>query len=170
MAIQIKRGTSAQRKASEVVLAAGQPFLETDTGNLFIGKTGTEKLRDLTLNASYPTVETINSMMTNTEWGTGVAGSLALLGQGAGLYQIKAKFNGGVTCFAYWDGKSNYGNGSDWVSMELDTDGFWIYHLNFYIEEKKIKCKHYAYHLVNGNMTKEVDSFFTDFTYRKIIN
>lgn len=170
MAIQIKRGTSAQRKASEVVLEAGQPFLETDTGNLFIGKTGTEKLRDLTLNASYPTVKTINSMMTNTEWGTGVSGSLALLGQGAGLYQIKANFNGGVTCFAYWDGKSNYGNGSDWVSMELDTDGFWIYHLNFYIEEKKIKCKRYAYHLVNGNMTKEVDSFFTDFTYRKIIN
>lgn len=170
MAIQIKRGTSAQRKASEVVLEAGQPFLETDTGNLFVGKTGTEKLRDLTLDASYPTVKTINSMMTNTEWGTGVSGSLALLGQGAGLYQIKANFNGGVTCFAYWDGKSNYGNGSDWVSMELDTDGFWIYHLNFYIEQKKIMCKRYAYHLVNGNMTKEVDSFFTDFTYRKISN
>ena len=170
MAIQIKRGTSAQRKASEVVLEAGQPFLETDTGNLFVGKTGTEKLRDLTLDASYPTVKTINSMMTNTEWGSGAAGNLVTVGQGAGLYQIKANFNGGITCFAYWDGKSNYGNGSDWVSMELDTDGFWIYHLNFYIEEKKIKCKRYAYHLVNGNMTKEVNSFFTDFVYRKISN
>ena len=53
MAIQIKRGTSAQRKVSEVVLEAGQPFLETDTGNLFIGKTGTEKLKDLTLDDCY---------------------------------------------------------------------------------------------------------------------
>lgn len=53
MAIQIKRGTSAQRKASEVVLEAGQPFLETDTGNLFVGKTGTEKLKDLTLDDCY---------------------------------------------------------------------------------------------------------------------
>lgn len=53
MAIQIKRGTSAQRKVSEVVLQAGQPFLETDTGNLFVGKTGTEKLKDLTLDDCY---------------------------------------------------------------------------------------------------------------------
>ena len=53
MAIQIKRGTSAQRKVSEVVLEAGQPFLETDTGNLFVGKTGTEKLKDLTLDDCY---------------------------------------------------------------------------------------------------------------------
>ena len=53
MAIQIKRGTSAQRKASEVVLEAGQPFLEIDTGNLFIGRTGTEKLKDLTLDDCY---------------------------------------------------------------------------------------------------------------------
>lgn len=53
MAIQIKRGTSAQRKVSEVVLEAGQPFLETDTGNLFIGRTGTEKLKDLTLDDCY---------------------------------------------------------------------------------------------------------------------
>ena len=62
MAIQIKRGTSAQRKVSEVVLEAGQPFLETDTGNLFIGKTGTEKLKDLTLYDSYPSLKTLREL------------------------------------------------------------------------------------------------------------
>ena len=59
MAIQIKRGTSAQRKVSEVVLEAGQPFLETDTGNLFIGRTGTEKLKDLTLDNCCPSARQI---------------------------------------------------------------------------------------------------------------
>ena len=62
MAIQIKRGTSAQRKASEVVLEAGQPFLETDTGNLFVGKTGTEKLKDLTLDNSCPSIKTLKEL------------------------------------------------------------------------------------------------------------
>lgn len=36
MAIQILRGTSSQRQSSTQVLAAGQPFYETDTGKLFI--------------------------------------------------------------------------------------------------------------------------------------
>ena len=62
MAIQIKRGTSAQRKVSEVVLEAGQPFLETDTGNLFVGKTGTEKLKDLTLDNSCPSIKTLKEL------------------------------------------------------------------------------------------------------------
>ena len=62
MAIQIKRGTSAQRKVSEVVLEAGQPFLETDTGNLFIGKTGTEKLKDLTLDDSCSSIKTLKEL------------------------------------------------------------------------------------------------------------
>lgn len=48
-----KTGTSAYRKTSNTVLALGQPFLETDTGNLFVGKTGTEKLKDLTLDDCY---------------------------------------------------------------------------------------------------------------------
>lgn len=48
-----KTGTSAYRKTSDAVLALGQPFFETDTGNLFIGRTGTEKLKDLTLDDCY---------------------------------------------------------------------------------------------------------------------
>ena len=48
-----KTGTSAYRKTSNAVLALGQPFFETDTGNLFVGKTGTEKLKDLTLDDCY---------------------------------------------------------------------------------------------------------------------
>lgn len=170
MAIQIKRGTSAQRKVSEVVLEAGQPFLETDTGNLFVGKTGTEKLKDLTLDASYPTVKTINSMMTNTKWASGAAGSLVTYGKGAGVYQIKLNAVGSPCCFAYWDGTSDYGYCSSYVSMELDADGFWLFNYEFYIEAKQIKCKHYAYKMNGGIVTKEIDQLTTSFTYRKITN
>ncbi len=56
-----KTGTSAYRKTSNAVLALGQPFLETDTGNLFVGKTGTEQLKDLTLDDSCPSVSTMKN-------------------------------------------------------------------------------------------------------------
>lgn len=46
MAIQLRRGTQAQRLVSEEVLEAGQPYMDTDTGYLFIGD-GTTKLKSL---------------------------------------------------------------------------------------------------------------------------
>ena len=54
--------------------------------------------------------------------------------------------------------------------MSLDTDGFWLFYYDFYIEAKQIKCKHYAYKINSGTVTKEVDQAFTGFTYRKITN
>lgn len=41
MAIQFLRGTSTQRASSTTTLAVGQPFYETDTGDLYIGTGGT---------------------------------------------------------------------------------------------------------------------------------
>ena len=87
MAIQIKRGTSAQRKVSEVVLEAGQPFLETDTGNLFVGKTGTEKLKDLTLDASYPSLQTVKDLG-NVAWKTITDSAVVVQ---PGIYQVLAE-------------------------------------------------------------------------------
>lgn len=46
MAIQLRRGTQWQRLASEEVLEAGQPYLDTDTGYLFVGD-GTTQLKSL---------------------------------------------------------------------------------------------------------------------------
>ena len=57
-----KTGTSAYRKTSNAVLALGQPFFETDTGNLFVGKTGTEKLKDLTLDDCYLSYRTLKEL------------------------------------------------------------------------------------------------------------
>lgn len=56
MSIQLKRGTSAQRKNSSVVLADGQPFYEKDTNQLYIGdgSTAIKDLQSLILNAVYP--------------------------------------------------------------------------------------------------------------------
>ena len=56
MSIQLKRGTSAQRKGSSVVLADGQPFYEKDTKQLYIGdgSTAIKDLQSLILNAVYP--------------------------------------------------------------------------------------------------------------------
>lgn len=56
MSIQLKRGTSAQRKNSSVVLADGQPFYEKDTKQLYIGdgSTAVKDLQSLILNAVYP--------------------------------------------------------------------------------------------------------------------
>lgn len=105
-----------------------------------------------------------------TTWGSGAAGNLVLYGKGAGVYQIKAEIEGSPVCFAYWDGTSDTGYCSDYVSMSLDTDGFWLFYYDFYIEAKQIKCKHYAYKMSGGTVTKEVDNTFTGFTYRKITN
>lgn len=46
MAIQLRRGTQRQRLASEEVLEAGQPYMDTDTGYLFIGD-GITQLKSL---------------------------------------------------------------------------------------------------------------------------
>lgn len=46
MAIQVKRGTSTQRKASSDKLLAGQPFFETDTNRVYVGD-GTTPLKNL---------------------------------------------------------------------------------------------------------------------------
>lgn len=56
MSIQLKRGSSAQRKNSSVVLADGQPFYEKDTNQLYIGdgSTAVKDLQSLILNAVYP--------------------------------------------------------------------------------------------------------------------
>ena len=105
-----------------------------------------------------------------TTWGSGAAGNLVIYGKGAGVYQIKAEIEGSPVCFAYWDGTSDTGYCSDYVSMSLDTDGFWLFYYDFYIEAKQIKCKHYAYKINSGTVTKEVDQAFTGFTYRKITN
>lgn len=105
-----------------------------------------------------------------TTWGSGAAGNLVIYGKGAGVYQIKAEIEGSPVCFAYWDGTSDTGYCSDYVSMSLDTDGFWLFYYDFYIEAKQIKCKHYAYKINGGTVTKEVDQTFTSFTYRKITN
>lgn len=56
MSIQLKRGSSTQRKNSNVVLADGQPFYEKDTNQLYIGdgSTAIKDLQSLILNAVYP--------------------------------------------------------------------------------------------------------------------
>ena len=56
MSIQLKRGSSAERKNSSVVLADGQPFYEKDTNQLYIGdgSTAIKDLQSLILNAVYP--------------------------------------------------------------------------------------------------------------------
>lgn len=56
MSIQLKRGTSAQRKNSSVVLDDGQPFYEKDTKQLYIGdgSTAIKDLQSLILDAVYP--------------------------------------------------------------------------------------------------------------------
>ena len=46
MSIQLKRGSSAERKNSSVVLADGQPFYEKDTNQLYIGD-GSTAIKDL---------------------------------------------------------------------------------------------------------------------------
>lgn len=46
MAIQVKRGTSTQRKASNITLLAGQPFFETDTNRVYVGD-GSTLLKNL---------------------------------------------------------------------------------------------------------------------------
>lgn len=55
MSIQLKRGSSTQRKNSSVVLADGQPFYEKDTKQLYIGdgSTAVKDLQSLML-AVYP--------------------------------------------------------------------------------------------------------------------
>lgn len=105
-----------------------------------------------------------------TNWASGVSGSLVVYGKGAGVYQIKLNAEGSPCCFAYWDGTSDFGYCSSYVSMQLDADGFWLFHYEFYIEAKQIKCKHYAYKMNGGTVTKEVDQLSTSFTYRKITN
>lgn len=105
-----------------------------------------------------------------TDWASGAAGSLVTYGKGAGVYQIKLNVEGSPCCFAYWDGTSDSGYCSSYVSMQLDADGFWLFNYEFYIEAKQIKCKHYAYKMNGGTVTKEIDQLITSFTYRKILN
>lgn len=105
-----------------------------------------------------------------TTWGSGAAGNLVIYGKGAGVYQIKLDVEGSPCCFAYWDGTSDTGYCSSYVSMQLDADGFWLFNYEFYIEAKQIKCKHYAYKMNGGTVTKEIDQLTTSFTYRKITN
>jgi hypothetical protein len=105
-----------------------------------------------------------------TTWGSGATGNLVLYGKGAGVYQIKLDVEGSPCCFAYWDGTSDFGYCSSYVSMQLDADGFWLFNYEFYIEAKQIKCKHYAYKMNGGTVTKEIDQLTTSFTYRKITN
>ena len=105
-----------------------------------------------------------------TTWGSGATGNLVLYGKGAGVYQIKLDVEGSPCCFAYWDGTSDTGYCSSYVSMQLDADGFWLFNYEFYIEAKQIKCKHYAYKINGGTVTKEIDQLTTSFTYRKITN
>lgn len=105
-----------------------------------------------------------------TNWASGAAGNLVVYGKGAGVYQIKLNVEGSPCCFAYWDGTSDTGYCSSYVSMQLDADGFWLFNYEFYIEAKQIKCKHYAYKMNSGTVTKEIDQLTTSFTYRKITN
>lgn len=104
------------------------------------------------------------------EWASGASGSLVTYGKGAGVYQINLNVEGSPCCFAYWDGTSDFGYCSSYVSMQLDADGFWLFNYEFYIEAKQIKCKHYAYKMNGGTVTKEIDQLTTSFTYRKITN
>ena len=104
-----------------------------------------------------------------TDWASG-GSTLVVYGKGAGVYQIKLNVEGSPCCFAYWDGTSDFGYCSSYVSMQLDADGFWLFNYEFYIEAKQIKCKHYAYKMNGGTVTKEIDQLTTSFTYRKITN
>lgn len=105
-----------------------------------------------------------------TTWGSGAGGNLVTYGKGAGVYQIKPNLEGSPCCFAYWDGTSDTGYCSSYVSMQLDADGFWLFNDEFYIEAKRIKCRHYTYKINGGTVTKEIDRLTTNFTYRKITN
>lgn len=190
MAIQILRGNSTTRASSERVLEVGQPLYETDTNKLYVGD-GTTQAKNLPCvttdriktSDARPKAEVKSGATTATKemalledvgnetaWASGVSGNLVLYGKGAGVYQIKLNVEGSPCCFAYWDGTSDYGYCSSYVSMQLDADGFWLFNYEFYIEAKQIKCKHYAYKMNSGTVTKEIDRLTTSFTYRKITN
>lgn len=71
MAIQFRRGTSAQRLASTEILKAGQPFYETDTDRLYVGNGKTQLGNLRSINTSF-TLETaswtaINSLAESGE-------------------------------------------------------------------------------------------------------
>lgn len=71
MAIQFRRGTSAQRLASTEILKVGQPFYETDTDRLYVGNGKTQLGNLRSINTSF-TLETaswtaINSLAESGE-------------------------------------------------------------------------------------------------------
>lgn len=82
MSIQLKRGTSAQRKNSSVVLADGQPFYEKDTKQLYIGdgSTAVKDLQSLML-AVYP-VGSIYMSVNDTDPSTLFGGTWTAWGSG----------------------------------------------------------------------------------------
>ncbi len=62
MAIQIKRNTAAGAAASNPVLAAGQPGLETDTGLLKIGD-GVTAWNDLPASSTYVPLAQVHALI-----------------------------------------------------------------------------------------------------------
>lgn len=94
MSIQLKRGTSAQRKNSNVVLADGQPFYEKDTKQLYIGdgSTAVKDLQSLILNAVYP-VDSIYISVNPANPSTLFGGTWIAWGQGCVPVGVSANAN-----------------------------------------------------------------------------
>lgn len=82
MSIQLKRGSSTERKNSSVVLADGQPFYEKDTKQLYIGdgSTAVKDLQSLML-AVYP-VGSIYMSVNDTDPSTLFGGTWTAWGSG----------------------------------------------------------------------------------------